>query len=203
MPPVFGSRANFVARVTLLTIGALAMSGFAYLALASWSGYATEVGYAPGQPIPFSHAHHEALGIDCFYCHQTAAESPTAGMPSVSLCMTCHSQIWTDAPALAPLREAWREQRRIAWRRVYDMPDHVYFDHSVHVAAGVACIDCHGDMGAQPLTTKAVTLHMRWCIDCHRHPPVEPTVLPYHGSSEDEGAAALTNALLSCSACHR
>lgn len=207
MPPVFGSRANFASRLTLLLIGGLAMSAFAYLALGSWSSYATGVGYAPQQPIPFSHAHHTALGIDCVYCHQTAAESPTAGMPSVATCMTCHSEIWTDAPMLAPVREAWRTGDRIAWRRVYDLPDHVYFDHSAHITAGVGCIECHGDMATQPLTYKAVTLHMRWCLDCHRHPPIERPGPPYrhHGSGalDDEGAAGLVNSLMSCSACHR
>jgi hypothetical protein len=203
MPPVFGSRANFVARGALLLIGVLAMSGFAYLALGSWSSYATGVGYAPQQPIPFSHAHHAALGIDCYYCHQTAAEGSTAGMPSVGACMTCHAEIWTDAPMLAPLREAWRTNRRIAWRRVYDLPDYVYFDHSVHVAAGVGCIECHGDMTDQPLTHKAAPLHMRWCLDCHRHPPIAQDRPPYHVAADDEGVSGLVNSLMSCSACHR
>jgi hypothetical protein len=208
MAPVFGSRANFVSRLTLLLTGLLFMSGFAYLALGAWSGYATGVGYAPQQPIPFSHAHHTALGIDCAYCHQEAAVSATAGMPSVATCMTCHAEIWTDAPMLAPLREAWRTDERIAWRRVYDLPDHVYFDHSVHVAAGVGCIECHGDMGAQPLTYKTVSLHMRWCLDCHRHPPVGQDRPPYGGAADggaadDEGVAGLVNSLMSCSACHR
>lgn len=203
MAPVFGSRANFVSRLSLLLIGGLAMSGFACLALGAWSGYATGVGYAPQQPIPFSHAHHTALGIDCAYCHQDAAVSPTAGMPSVATCMTCHTGIWTDAPMLEPLRDAWRTNQRIAWRRVYDLPDHVYFDHSAHATAGIGCIECHGDMGAQPLTFKTASLHMRWCLDCHRHPPVEPTRLPYQGAADDEGAAGLVNSLLSCSTCHR
>ena len=148
---------------------------FAFLLLLVWvvpvMGYNTQVGYAPSQPLPFSHQHHvSGLGLDCRYCHTKVEVSSNAGMPSTKICMTCHSQIWTNAAMLAPDRESLAENKPLRWTRVYTLPDYVYFDHSIHIAKGVGCTECHGPIGDMPLTRKATTLYMSWCLDCHRDP---------------------------------
>jgi cytochrome c7-like protein/class III cytochrome C family protein len=129
------------------------------------------------QPVPFSHQHHvSGLGIDCRFCHASVETSAFAGMPSTKTCMRCHSQIWSDSPLLAPVRESYASGKPLHWTRVYDLPDFVYFDHSIHVAKGVGCSTCHGAIDQMPLTAKAHALHMRWCVDCHRdpHPRMRP-----------------------------
>ena len=123
------------------------------------------------QPVPFSHQHHVGgLGIDCRYCHTSVENSSFAGLPPTETCMTCHSQIWKDAPLLQPVRDSWQTGRPIKWTRIYDLPDYVYFDHSIHVSKGIACESCHGRVDQMPLTAKAQPLYMRWCLDCHRQP---------------------------------
>ena len=84
--------------------------------------------------------------------------------------MTCHSQIWKDAPVLQPVRDSFQTGNPIKWSRVYDLPDYVYFDHSIHVNKGVACVTCHGRVDEMPITWKTQSLYMRWCLDCHRQP---------------------------------
>ena len=86
--------------------------------------------------------------------------------------MGCHSQIWKESPLLAPVRESFKTGKPLAWTRVYDVPDFVYFNHSIHVAKGIGCESCHGRVDRMPLMRKATTLHMEWCLDCHRHPEV-------------------------------
>jgi hypothetical protein len=123
------------------------------------------------QPVPFSHDHHvSGLGIDCRYCHTTVETSAFAGIPSTEICMGCHSQIWNDSPLLAPVRESYRSGEPLRWTRVHDLPDFAYFDHSIHVAKGIACESCHGRVDRMPLMRKAYSLQMEWCLDCHRHP---------------------------------
>jgi hypothetical protein len=146
------------------------------LASAAWgvayrSPYYTDVGEPVRQPVPFSHEHHVGgLGIDCRYCHTTVERSASAGMPATQTCMRCHSQIWTQASMLAPVRESYRTGRPLRWTRVNDLPDFVYFNHSIHLASGVACVTCHGRVDRMPLMSKAHSLHMRWCVECHRNP---------------------------------
>ena len=148
------------------------------LAAVVWAGnqwlrspYATQVDVVRDQPVPFSHDHHTSgLGIDCRYCHATAETAAFAGMPTTETCMGCHSQIWRDSPLLAPVRESWRTGQPLAWTRVYDLPDFVYFNHSIHIAKGIGCESCHGRVDKMPLMRKATTLHMEWCLDCHEHP---------------------------------
>jgi len=123
------------------------------------------------QPIPFSHKHHVGDdGIDCRYCHASVEYSAFAGVPPLATCMTCHSQLFTQASVLAPLLQAYREGRPLKWRRVHDLPDFVYFDHSIHIAKGVGCVTCHGRVDQMPLTWRTVSLDMQWCLQCHRHP---------------------------------
>ncbi len=129
------------------------------------------VGRPVEQIVPFSHRHHVGEdGLDCRYCHTTVETSSFAGIPPLSTCMTCHSQLFTDAPVLEPLRAAYAGERAFVWQRVHDLPDFVYFDHSIHVAKGVGCSTCHGRIDRMPLTWRVASLRMQWCLDCHRSP---------------------------------
>lgn len=135
------------------------------------SGYTTNVNVPVEQPIPFSHEHHvNGLGISCGYCHTSVEQSSFAGIPPTHTCMTCHSQIWNTSPMLKPVRESYRTQKPLQWVRVHDVPDFVYFNHSIHVNKGVGCVTCHGRVDQMPLTWRVNTLHMAWCLDCHRAP---------------------------------
>ncbi len=136
-----------------------------------WSSFATAVGKPVEQPVPFSHQHHVGdVGLDCRYCHTSVEKASFAGMPPTETCMTCHSQIWTNSAMLAPVRESYRTDTPLKWARVHDLPDFVYFNHSIHVSKGVACETCHGRVDKMPLTWKTNTLYMKWCLDCHRAP---------------------------------
>ena len=155
----------------------LATAGAAVLVVGAVVGYRTTVRkdaaleQAIEQPIPFSHQHHvRDDGIDCRYCHTSVETSAFAGIPPLSTCMTCHSQLFVDAPVLANLHDAYRGNDTLAWNRVHDLPDFVYFDHSIHVAKGVGCTTCHGPIERMPLTRRVQSLDMQWCLECHRAP---------------------------------
>jgi len=123
------------------------------------------------QPIPFSHQHHvRDDGIDCRYCHTSVETSAFAGIPPLATCMTCHAELFNDAPVLAPLREAYAGGKALEWNRVHDLPGFVYFNHSIHIAKGVGCSTCHGVIDRMPLTRRVASLYMQWCLECHRHP---------------------------------
>jgi hypothetical protein len=156
--------------------------------------YATDQGRPIEQPVAFDHRHHvRDDGIDCLYCHPGAETQAFAGIPPTELCMGCHGQIWADSDRLALVRESWRTGVAIGWVRVNDVPDHVYFNHSVHVRAGVDCARCHGDVQNMARVERKAPLTMGWCIDCHRNPPNRPA---------SEHGYHLTP-LTTCSACHR
>jgi hypothetical protein len=170
------------------------------------------------QPIPFSHQHHVADdGIDCRYCHTSVEKSAFAGIPSTSICLTCHSQLYRDAPMLAPLHASAANNTPIAWNRVHDLPDFVYFDHSIHVGKGVACVECHGRVDQMPLMKRMASLDMEWCLDCHRSAPkhIRPLseVFSIHETTQltREEVESLqriyqlqdTRRLTDCSTCHR
>ena len=139
--------------------------------VAAGSSYQSAVGWTVDQPIPFSHQHHVAgLGIDCRFCHATVETGAHAGFPSTHVCMTCHSQLWTQAPMLAPVRHSLASGRPLVWNRVAKLPDYVYFDHAIHVARGVACVECHGRVDRMPLLARAQPFEMRFCLSCHRDP---------------------------------
>lgn len=148
------------------------MAIFALLYGFEWSNYNTGVSQAVAdQPVPFSHEHHvKGLGIDCRYCHSTVEVSAFAGIPPTETCMTCHSQIWTNAEILEPVRSSYRTGTPLAWTRVHDLPGFVYFNHSIHVNKGMGCSTCHGQVNDMPLMWKTETLTMGWCLDCHRAP---------------------------------
>jgi len=123
------------------------------------------------QPVPFSHKHHvNDDGLDCRYCHASVENAASAGMPASEVCMNCHSQLFKNAPALAPVRDSFIHNKPLQWVRLHDLPDFVYFDHSVHVTHGVPCQACHGRVDMMPLTSRVHSLEMQWCLDCHRHP---------------------------------
>jgi hypothetical protein len=121
--------------------------------------------------VPFSHEHHVGgLGIDCRYCHTSVEVSSFAGLPSTATCMNCHSQIWSGSDVLKPVRDSYQSGVPIRWTRVHNLPDFVYFDHSIHVNKGVGCATCHGRVDRMPLMWQDQTLQMEWCLDCHRGP---------------------------------
>src|ERR1700746_281217 len=135
------------------------------------SPYVTYAGIARPQPAPFSDQHHvAALGIDCRYCHTSVETSNFAGIPPTKTCMNCHSQIWTNAAMLEPVRASFASGRPLVWTRVHRLPDFVHFNHSIHVAKGIGCATCHGRIDKMALTYQASPLTMQWCLDCHRAP---------------------------------
>lgn len=171
MPQIFRKSSNSFLRASL--VGAIA--GFFLLWAVGyaiyWSPYTTDQGVPRGQVVPFSHQHHvSGLGLDCRYCHTSVETSSFAGIPPTETCMTCHSQVWTDAPILAPVRESLATGQPLQWQRVNQLPDFVFFNHSIHVQKGVGCSTCHGPVDLMPLTYKAHSLYMRWCLDCHEAP---------------------------------
>lgn len=219
MPQLFHYSANYWARASIIGIGCLV----AFVAWAGWTidrgSYETRQNEIREQPIPFSHAHHVgALGIDCRYCHTTVEESSFANIPPTKTCINCHSQIWNTSPTLEPVRNSYRTGESIQWTRVHDLPDFVYFNHSIHVSKGVGCESCHGRVDQMPLMWKANTLEMSWCLDCHRNPqralrPLDQiTTMGYvpDGDQETIGRQLMqvyhtpdTRILTSCSTCHR
>jgi Cytochrome c7 and related cytochrome c len=171
MPQIFHRSFNTISRVSIF--GAVFLLGGAGWVLAELqrSDYVTGKGVVRDQPVPFSHHHHVAgLGIHCLYCHTSVEKSGFAGIPPTETCMNCHSQIWSQSPMLARVRDSYRTDRSIPWVRVHNLADFAYFDHSIHVKKGVGCVTCHGQVDQMPLTRQVVTLHMEWCLDCHRHP---------------------------------
>lgn len=171
MSQIFHPSTNTISRLSIYGCAIfLGLLSFALYQIGQ-SPYYTEQGVPQVQPVPFSHEHHVAqLGIDCRYCHISVETAAFAGMPTTQTCMTCHSQIWTNAPMLAPVRDSYETGQSIAWTRVNALPDFVYFDHRIHVSKGIGCTTCHGQMGTMPLTSRATTLQMSWCLDCHRQP---------------------------------
>jgi len=168
---IFHRSTNTISRATLF--GAVFLIAFFLWACIAFqrSPYVTYAEVVRPQPAPFSHQHHVAgLGIDCRYCHTSVETSSFAGIPPTKTCMNCHSQIWTGAPLLEPVRESFRSGKSLVWTRVNDLPDFVYFDHSIHINKGVGCNTCHGPVDRMPLMYNYASLQMEWCLDCHRDP---------------------------------
>jgi len=213
---IFHPSTNTIARVSIF--GALFFTGGGLWTLneLSRSSYVTDVNIAKSQPVPFSHKHHVAgIGIDCRYCHTSVEEAAFAGMPATETCMSCHSQIWADSPMLEPVRASFRTDKSLEWTRVHDLPGFVYFNHSIHVRKGFGCATCHGRVDQMPLAWKANTLHMEWCLDCHRNPElyVRPRAEVFNMAYQPPGdqltlGRKLVNdyrirRLTDCSICHR
>jgi len=171
MAQIFHPSTNTISRVTIF--GALFFVAFlAWVSGALYrSPYVTRQLSPIEQPVPFSHKHHVTDdGIDCRYCHTSAETSSFAGIPPTKTCMNCHAMIWSDAPMLEPVRKSFQTGQSIEWVRVNYLPQFVYFNHSIHLHQGIGCTTCHGPVGDMPLTWQAESLHMRWCVDCHRAP---------------------------------
>jgi hypothetical protein len=171
MAQLFSPAADTWLRLSMLALLAL-MSGTLVGAIGiAHSAFVTSTDRVPHQPVPFSHRHHVGeLGIDCRYCHADVEKGPKAGLPPTATCMTCHSQIWTNAAMIAPVRESLANHTPIPWIRVAKLPDYVFFRHDVHIAKGVGCVSCHGRIDKMPLTYRAKAFTMKFCLDCHRDP---------------------------------
>jgi hypothetical protein len=169
MAQFFPHSANSYARISIIFLLVLLAAVGLGLERLQRSPYVTNQGVRPEQPVPFSHQHHVAgLGLDCRYCHTSVENSSFAGIPPTKTCMNCHSQIWTNAPMLEPVRASFREQRSLVWTRVHDLPDFVYFNHEIHINKGVGCKSCHGAVDEMPLMYEENSLQMEWCLQCHR-----------------------------------
>ncbi|MCC7163015.1 MAG: cytochrome c3 family protein [Anaerolineae bacterium] len=171
MAQIFHRSTNTLSRLSIF--GAVFIIGglFTVGAILVRSPYVTNVGVPVPQPVLFSHKHHVGDdGIDCRYCHASVEVSAFAGMPATETCMHCHSQLFNDSPMLQPVTTSAATGLPIAWNRVYQLPDFVYFDHSIHVNKGVGCTTCHGQVDEMPLIQKATSLQMTWCLECHRDP---------------------------------
>ncbi len=171
MGQLFSRSANTLAGGSLLLL-AVGFCVFGWsLYTINRSAYVNREQVEREQPVPFSHQHHVGgLGLDCRYCHTTVETSAYAGLPPTHTCMTCHSRLWTQANLLAPVRRSYRDNQPLAWTRVYDLSDFVYFNHSIHIAKGIGCETCHGRVDRMPLMRENQPLFMEWCLDCHRHP---------------------------------
>jgi hypothetical protein len=171
MSQSFPRSANTVSRVSIIG-GVLLLNLLGVLLYElSASGWVTRQNVAIAQPIQFSHERHVAgNGIDCRYCHTSVEQSRFAGIPPTKTCMNCHSQIFSNSPFLEPVRASFNSNTPLRWTRVHDLPDFVYFDHSIHVNKGVGCTTCHGPVDKMPLMWQANSLQMQWCLDCHRNP---------------------------------
>ncbi|HEY3743662.1 MAG TPA: cytochrome c3 family protein [Bryobacteraceae bacterium] len=216
MAQIFHRSANSVAKVSIVAAVVL-LSGIVWAAYKINAGsFNTDVEVAKDQPVPFSHKHHVTDdGIDCRYCHTTVETSPFAGIPATEICMSCHSQIWNNAEILEPVRSSWRTGQSLDWTRVHDLPDFVYFNHSIHVNKGIGCSTCHGRIDQMPLTYKVNTLYMQWCVNCHRNPAqyIRPKdqvfnmAYEYPSNQEELGkrlvAENKVQSLTDCVTCHR
>jgi len=213
MAQAFSARALLFTKLAAIAIAGMLVAG-AVTAYEHFDG-PYRVGDAPPQPIAFSHKHHVGDdGIDCRFCHAGVETSSFAGIPSTQVCMTCHSQLFTDAPMLEPLRESAARGIPIRWTRVHRLPDFAYFDHSIHVAKGVGCVECHGRVDWMPLMRRVAPLTMQWCLACHRDAAphlrapsqvfdMTPTSAARVVAGIPHEALASKRRLTDCSTCHR
>lgn len=218
MSQIFPRSANTISRVSI--IGAVILIGLlgGLVYGIGASPWVTRQNVAREQPIQFSHERHVAgNGIDCRYCHTSVEQSRFAGIPPTKTCMNCHSQIFSNSPFLEPVRASFNSNTPLRWARVHDLPDFVYFDHSIHVAKGIGCASCHGPVQEMRLMRSANAIQMRWCLDCHRNPerhlrPKEEVFSTTWKAKDQEALGRElretyrirpTELLTSCGTCHR
>jgi len=219
MPQIFHHSTNVLAKLTIFGAIFIILGALWVVAAINRSSWNTGAFVEREQPVQFSHKHHAGDdGIDCRYCHTSVETSASAGMPATQTCMNCHSQIWADSPYLEPVRESARTGKPIQWTRVHDLPDYVYFNHSIHINKGVGCSTCHGNVAQMPLMYQASSLQMEWCLECHRNPEKfvrdkkdifkmdwqPPADQPQTGAElVKRNKIQDSYALTSCSTCHR
>jgi hypothetical protein len=216
MPQIFQRSANTLSKASIVGVLLVAGGALGLVMVLGRSSYVTRADEFIEQPLQFSHLHHVGDdGIDCRYCHTTVETSAFAGIPPTKTCMNCHSQLWATSPLLEPVRASFREDRALRWIRVHDLPDFVYFNHSIHVKKGMGCETCHGRVDEMPLMLQENSLQMTWCLDCHRAPeqfvrprsevftmgyrPTEPQSVIGPQLVKEYGIRSET----SCSTCHR
>ncbi|WP_313281311.1 cytochrome c3 family protein [Stutzerimonas balearica] len=171
MAQIFSRSADMWFRLALFGVGGGALLIFVVGLVLARSDYSTGQNWRIEQPVPFSHRHHAGeLGIDCRYCHSSVEQAAAASFPPTHTCMSCHSQVWTGAPMLEPVRRSLTENEPLRWNWVNKLPDYVYLHHGVHVQAGVGCAECHGRVDRMPLMRRENSFQMQWCLECHRDP---------------------------------
>ena len=219
MAQLFHRGANNIAKASLVV--AIILGGvvfYAYTQIAR-SSYLTGVGLEKQQPVQFSHKHHVGDdGIDCRYCHTSVETAASAGIPPTQTCMNCHNQLYADQEYLEPIRASYRDNQPIEWERVHDLPGYAYFNHSIHIAKGVGCSTCHGEIDEMPAVYQKNTLQMEWCLSCHKDPSqfIRPKDEIYNMDWKDSNLTAeqrqglkeeykirSRQMLTSCSTCHR
>jgi hypothetical protein len=215
---LFGRQSNWIARTVVIGLPILALLSIAVAEGVDRSSFITRAETNIDQPVPFSHVHHVGeVGIDCRYCHTQVEHGAQAQIPPTEVCMTCHSQIWSQSPTLESVRESYKSGQPIHWKRVYRLPDYVYFNHSIHIAKGIGCISCHGSVEKSNLTHLAQPLQMTFCLNCHKNPvpnlrPREEIANPNYvlesGLVTDELRAELSRkyhveSKIDCVTCHR
>jgi cytochrome c7-like protein/class III cytochrome C family protein len=219
LPQTFSAKFDQYLRLGCLILSALLLLITLVVMGCVRSSWVTGETFSPAQPVQFSHRHHAGqLEIDCRYCHVSVETSDKAGLPSTQTCMTCHSELYTDAEILKPIRESWANDRPVRWTRVLELPDFVYFSHQVHVKNGVACTECHGRVDRMPLTSQSERYTMGWCLECHREPSgrlrpaeqvFEPQWEPPHKQRDRIAEHLMTKYQISltrlteCTSCHR
>ena len=214
MPQIFSKKANTLPALTLagLTLGGILSIG------AVWYWFSpefTDVGYAPEQPVPYSHLQHVGeFGMDCQYCHSYVSESNHSNIPATQTCMNCHTSIRTESLKLLSVRESWATGDPVPWLKVHHLPDYARFDHSAHVNIGVGCESCHGRVDKMAVVSQTEPLSMGWCLDCHRNPgpdirPADVSVTQMDWEPDEEHSLTVTplgrevDPPLHCSGCHR
>ena len=218
MAQIFHRSANSLTKVLIISTLVIVAILLGILLNINRLYYVNQVNIPKDQPVPFSHKHHvTGMGLDCRYCHSTVETTAFAGIPPTETCMTCHSQIWTEAPILEPVRASLRTNTPLQWTRVHDLPDFVYFNHSIHVNKGIGCQTCHGQVDQMPLMWKVNSLNMEWCLECHRDPAlfIRPRDQVFNmlytppANQEALGRQLVaeyhvqTSQLTNCSICHR
>ncbi len=184
-------RTHGITRLTAVPVALLVLALFAF------GCEPNNQGYAPEQPVNYSHALHAgAMEIPCAYCHFGAERGRYAGIPPAAICMNCHSQVVPTHPEIQKLREALTNNEPIEWVRVHTLPDHVYFNHSVHIGAGVQCQTCHGPVEQMARVEQFAPLTMGWCVNCHRDGGGEDV------SEDRQVPKGQATPLTDCAVCH-
>jgi len=201
--------------IFLAVLVTTALAGITYYVTPKY----TRVGYEPTQPVPYDHSFHVGeLGLDCRYCHSNVDDSGHANVPASSTCMNCHNIILPDSEQLEPVRASYTSGEPVPWVRIHEVPDYVYFDHSVHVNRGVSCVECHGKVNEMVEVSHDQPMSMGWCLECHRNPEerIRPIEHVYNLDWEhpggkkgqiEEGLKLVeewnVNPPQSCTGCHR